>query len=211
VEGMVGHQVEGMVGHQVEGMVGHQVEGMVGHQVDLDGMAGRLVGRDGMEALLPEGLMEGMEGIRMEGMEGMEAMDGMAWASELHSTHSCTGLGITQGPTTILPTTTLQAPYPCQPRSRYTLNAGRKRNPRPRHRLPGITVPIRKAITPMSRSARVAGRPWPRVHPPRLAKGGRDAISLENRVVLLVLVSCCLHHDAERAQRDGVARHQQKL
>ena len=116
----------------------------------------------------------GYGGIRME---GMEAMDGMAWASELHSTHFCTGLGITQGPTTILPTTTLQAPYPCQPRRRYTLNAGRKRNPRPRHRLPGITVPTRKAITPMWRIARVAGRPWPRVPPPRLAKGGRDAIS----------------------------------
>jgi hypothetical protein len=42
-------------------------------------------------------------------------------------------------------------------------------------------------------------------------KGDKYAIPLENCGTRLALVGCCLHHDAERTHRDGVARRQQKL
>jgi hypothetical protein len=42
-------------------------------------------------------------------------------------------------------------------------------------------------------------------------KGDSHAVSLENGSTRGGLVGCCLHHDAERAQRDGVAWRQQEF
>ncbi len=91
------------------------------------------------------------------------------------------------------------------------IEGGERAEPAPQASASWITVPTRKAITPMCSSAVVTGRPSPRGHPMHLAKGDRYATSLENCGTRPALVDCCLHHDAKRTQRDGAARHQQKL